>query len=252
MIASGKVYFWRFLERCDPLQLEGIAEVFRSEVSRVMGQEYSVVQPDHSGRERIRRWSEGAFNGPGEHNLKFPRVLYVLQNSSGNTNERWIMDVFFTRIPHIRGLYHNRINQHRLPPRKEQSLSKSCVESHIADVFIRDTSFAGNVPGLYLFHKLRNIGPLKDCAESSRYTPPESDLKQLLASLSTFLGEDNNSSGATEIPSSAKSIRAFLESCDRRLIKCLGDEAFQKILEPVDTPLRTWLSGGKRSLFRWF
>src|SRR6266567_6440926 len=163
MIILGNTYFWKILETCDPARLDEFGEALRSTLSELTGDEYALVQPDSDGREKIRRWSKGCFNELGEQNLKFPRVLYVYHPLSGNHGEHWIADIFFTRVPHIRGLYSNRSNNHVLTPSIERELGVRLVESYLADAFtcMSDKSFVGNSAGLYVYQKMRRIASLK-------------------------------------------------------------------------------------------
>ena len=249
----GNTYFWKFLYTCDSARLEETTGNLCSVLSDFMGHKYSEVQPAPEERATIQRWSEGSFNGPGEPNLRFPRMFYVFQWLSGSIDERWIADIFFTRIPHIRGIYSNKSHKHIIDLQAMRKLSVRLMELDLADVFIcaSDKRFLGKVAGLYVYHKLQHIAALKECAETSRYVPPHSDLRELLESLSTILQENNRSPVPTEIPHARAQIRAFLDACDRRVISSLGSQQLQKLLEPVDLPVRAWLNAGKGRILPW-
>lgn len=251
MLLLGHTYFWKFLYNCDPVRVEDYGETLCSTLSEAMRREYRIVQPDSSDREVIRRWSAGGFSGLTEQNLKFPRVFYVFQWLSGSTDERWTADIFFTRVPHIRGIYSNVSNKHRLGRVEERELSVRLVESHLADTFLRahDNTWVGNTAGLYVFQKLHHIASLKEYAEGSRYVPPGSDLQPLLERFSAILPEGDLSTAMIEIPQKRAQLRAFLEKCDRRVVSCLGIEQLQRLLGPVDVAAKTWFNAGKGGLF---
>jgi len=164
MIILGNTYFWKFLTTCDSAFLDESAEELRSALSEVMGEEFALEQPGSSNREIIRRWSQGCFNEVGEQNLVFPRVCLVYRPLSRERDEHWIADIFFTRAPHIRGLYSNRSNNHVLTPAVEQELSARLINSYLADVFVRksDNAFVGTAAGLYVYQKIHHIALLKN------------------------------------------------------------------------------------------
>ncbi len=254
MIILGNTYFWKFLTTCDSAFLDESAEELRSALSEVMGEEFALEQPGSSNREIIRRWSQGCFNEVGEQNLVFPRVCLVYRPLSRERDEHWIADIFFTRAPHIRGLYSNRSNNHVLTPAVEQELSARLINSYLADVFVRksDNAFVGTAAGLYVYQKIHHIALLKNLSEASKYTPPGSDLKNLLESLSAVLPEGQPSSLVIELSKKRSAIRGFLETCDRRVLNSLGQERLSDLLKAADVSVKEWLNAGTRGLLQRF
>jgi hypothetical protein len=253
MIVLSKRYFWKLLETCDPAVLDDTAEAIRSVFSEVIGEEYRLVQPDSSGQEVIRRWSQGCFNGPGEQKLIFPRVLFVYKQSPEN-NDRWIADIYFTRIPHIQGLYSNRGANHVLPPSMERKLATRLVETHLADVFTRasDNTLVGSTAGAYVYQKIAHMGSLKNLAERSKYTPPASDLRELIQDVYAVLTDGQPSSSLVEIPNQHAEIQTFLSTCDSRVLSTLGKDRLQALLRPAEVSVTKWMNAGHGLLHRLF
>ncbi|MCI0351844.1 MAG: hypothetical protein L0Z53_20685 [Acidobacteriales bacterium] len=190
MMLLATQYFWKFLDGCDPTYLDETAKALSQVLSKVMGEEYAWVQPNPDERGTIRRWASGCFTAPGEHKLIFPRVLFVFGPASRG-NERWIADIFFTRIPHLRGLYSNKSTDHLVAPSVERELSVRLIESGLADVFTRSgkQTLVAKAAGAYVYQKVMHSASLKRQAERSKYVPPGSDLRELNDHVSGVLSE---------------------------------------------------------------
>ena len=251
MYVLGKAYFWKLLESCSDAWLWDYAESVRSVLVQTTGKDFKLVQPEEATREKIRRWSNGCFQGQQQLALKFPRVLYVYRAESPDGNERWTLDVFFTRIPHIKGIYSKRLNNHTIDVSVERELSTRMVESYLADVFARisDNTLVGSAAGIYLHQKLQNVPSLKAYAETSRYGPPGSDLKELLEVVPAILPETGPSSTVMELPNKRSRRKEFLNSCDQRIVAALGKARLEAILRPTEISADKWLSAGKRHLW---
>lgn len=249
MIILGETYFWKFLEGCDVAFLDRYVDDLRSVLSDVMGTQYNVEQLDSTLREKLARWSKGYFNAPGELNLQFPRVSFVFQKVSDH-GERWIADVFFTRVPHIRGIYSNRGVNHSLPGSIQKELSRRLVESQAADVFTcrKDETFVGTVNGLYVHQKMQHLAALRNLAEDSKYTPQGSDLKELLQDLARLFSEGKSVPESIELPTKRGAIRDFLEKCDSRVAGSLGDERLEALLRSTGVSAKQWLNAGRQKL----
>ncbi len=244
MYVLGKAYFWKLLESCSDAWLEDYAESVRAVLVRATGKDFRLVQKDEATREKVRRWSNGFFNGRQELTLKFPRVLYVYR---ADGNERWTLDVFFTRIPHVKGIYSNRLSKHMIDASVERELSVQMVESYLADVFARlhDNTLVGAAAGIYLHQKLQNLSSLKVLSETSKYTPPGSDLKELLKVVPAILPEIGPSSTLMELLNKRSGRKEFLNGCDQRIVSSLGKERLRTILSPTEVSVDKWLSAGK-------
>jgi hypothetical protein len=246
---AGSVYFGKLLEVCDFVRLESYAESVCPVLSAATGTKYVLSQRADS--QQVERWSEGIFNQPGEQTLKFPRVMYVFRPASGDTSERWRAVVFFTPIPHIKGSYGNKLTEHRIAAPVERELGIRLVESCLADTFKLESSDTtlGSEAGLYLHLKILSIPPLRRRFEDGKYTPPGSELRELLETLPAILPETDPSSSAMELQNKRSRERDFLERCDQRIIAALGKDGLQAILRPTDVSAEEWLSAGKRGLW---
>jgi len=249
MITLGETYFLKFLESCDVGFLDQYIDDLRSTLSEVMGAQYNAEQQEPAFRERLARWSKGYFNAPGELKLQFPRINFVFQKDSDH-GERWIADVFFTRIPHIRGIYSKRAANHSLPTSTQKELSRWLIGSQAADVFTckQDKRCVGTLNGLYVYQKLQHLTALQRLAEDSKYTPQGSDLKQLLESLSSILSEGGGKQEPVELPSKTGAVRDFLEKCDSRVRASLTDEKLEALLQHVGVSAKQWLNAGRQGL----
>jgi len=249
MIILGETYFWKVLEDCDVAFLDRYVDDLRSVMCDVMGTQYIVEQLDSTLREKLARWSKGYFNAPGELKLQFPRVSFVLQNKSDH-GERWIADVFFTRVPHIRGIFSNRGVNHSLPGSIQKELSMRLVESKAADLFTcrHDETFVGTVNGLYIHQKMQHLAALRNLAEDSKYTPQGSDLKELLQDRAHLFSEAKSVPEYIELPTKRGAIRDFLEKCDSRVIDSLGNEKLEVLLRTTGVSAKQWLNAGRQNL----
>jgi hypothetical protein len=247
MIALGQTYFHKFLEDCDSRSLIQYRNALEGLLSRSIGADYELEEADDAREETMARWSKGYFRAE-ELKLRFPRILFVFHSTSDH-NERWIADVFFTRVPHIKGIYSNRSVNHSLPGSIEKELSRRLVGAQAADVFVcrQDESFVGTMSGLYVHQKMQRLAPLRNLAEDSKYTPQGSDLKELLQGLSG-LSVGTVGSAPIELLSSGKAIRDFLEDYDSQVVTSLGKEKLQTLLQPVGISAKQWLDAGRRSL----
>lgn len=249
MIVLGSVYFRKLLEVCGLGCVESYVEAVRPILSEATGTEYSLSQPADS--QKVTRWSKGVFNEPSERTLKFPRVIYVFRPVSGGADERWRVTVFFTPIPHINGSYGNKRTEHTMPALVERELATRLVESCLADTFDLKTSGAmvGSAAGLYLHFKVQSIPLLRERFEDGKYTPPGSELRELLETLPAILPEAGPSSTIVELPNKRSDRKDFLAKCDQRIVAALGKEKLQAILKPTDVSAEKWLGAGKRGLW---
>jgi hypothetical protein len=159
--------------------------------------------------------------------------------------------VFFTPIPHIKGSYGNKLTEHRIPAPVERELGIRLVESCLADTFKLKTSdtMLGSEAGLYLHLKILSIPPLRKRFEDGKYTPPGSELRELLEALPAILPETGPSSSVMELQNKRSRQGGFLEGCDQRIVAALGKERLQAILKPTDVSAEKWLGSGKRGLW---
>lgn len=245
----GSVYFRKLLAVCDLAALESYTELVRPILSEATGTEYVLSQS--ADPRQVTRWSKGIFNQPVERAMKFPRVIYVFCLKSGDTGERWIMDVFFTPIPHIKGVYTNRRTKHTMPSPVTKELAVRLVESGLADTFDLKTEeiMVGTASGIYLYHKLGSIPLIRTRLESGKYTPPGSEVKDLLEVLPAILPEIGPSTTIMELPNKRSCRKEFLHGCDQRIVASLGKERLGAILSPTEISVDKWLSAGKRSLW---
>lgn len=251
MYVIGKAYFWKLLESCDPATLDGYAEAVRSVLTRVTRSNLELEHKNNATHEKIRRWSQGCFTGRHELEMKFPRVLYVCRTDSSGRNERWILDVFFTRIPNVKAIYSNRSTEHIIEPSVERELSTQLVESDLADVFMRtaDGTLVGTPAGIYLHQKLQNLRSLKLYSQTSKYVPPGSDLKELSEVVTGVLQETGPRPHVIELPNKRSRRKEFLNNADQEIIAVLGKEGLGSLLRSASIPAHKWLSAGKRSLW---
>lgn len=249
MIVLGAVYFRKLLEVCDFEYLESYAELVRPVLSEVTGREYVLSQTTDS--QQLARWSKGVFNQPSERDLRFPRVIYVFRPASGDAGERWRITVFFTPIPHINGSYGNKQTKHRISAPVEKELATRLVESCLADTFDLqgDHTMVGSAAGIYVHLKLLSIPPLRKRYESGKYTPPGSELRELLEILPAILPETGPSSTVVELQNKRSHRKEFLDKGDERIVAALGKERLGDILKPTEVSVDKWLSAGKRSLW---
>jgi hypothetical protein len=218
-------------------------------VSAVTGTEYVLSQTADTGQ--LERWSKGIFNLPSERTLRFPRVIYVFRPASGDATERWSVTVFFTPIPHINGSYGNKRTKHRMSAPVEKELGTRLVESCLADTFDLKTSdtMVGSEAGLYLHLKVLSIPLLRKRFEDGKYTPPGSELRELLEILPAILPETGPSSTVVELQNKRSHRKEFLDKGDERIVAALGKERLGVILKPAEVSVDKWLSAGKRSLW---
>lgn len=249
MIVLGSVYFRKLLEVCDFAYLESYAELVRPILSAATGTEYVLRQK--ADPQQMERWSRGVFSHPSEQTLRFPRAIYSFHSASGNADDRWRVTVFFTPIPHINGSYGNKRTKHMMPPSVEKELATQLVESCLADTFDLKASdtMVGSEAGLYLYLKLLSMPLLRKRFESGKYTPPGSELRELLEVLPAILPEAGPSSTVVELPNKRSDRRSFLAKCDQRIVAALGKERLAAILKPMDVHADKWLSAGRRSLW---
>lgn len=246
MYVIGKTHFWKALESCEADRLDTYAEAVCSALAEATGIPHTLTRPDQN---RVRRWAKGCFNEPGESSLKFPRVLYACR--AANDDEHWILDVFFTRVPNVRGIYSSRKKRHVLPPQLQERLSVSLIESYGADIFMRsaDDTIAGTAVGIYVYEKVQHSSSLKGYTTTSRYTPPGSDLKNLLECLPAILPDKGPSSTVFQVSTSRSGIYEFLESCDNRVLSTLGKDRLNELLREAGITADKWLRAGPRRRF---
>jgi hypothetical protein len=249
MMVLGSVYFRKLLEVCDFAYLESYAELVRPVLSAASGTEYVLSQKADS--QQMERWSKGVFNQPSERTLRFPRVIYGFRPVSGDADERWRVTVFFTPIPHINGSYGNKRTKHTMAAPVEKELGTRLVESCLADTFDLKTSntMVGSEAGLYLHLKVRSIPLLRKRFEDGKYTPPGSELRELLEILPAILPETGPSSTVLELQNKRSHRKEFLDKGDKRIVAALGKERLATILTPTGISADKWLSAGKRSLW---
>lgn len=245
----GSVYFGKLLEVCDFAYLESYTELVRLVLSAAAGTEYVLSQKADS--QQMERWSKGVFNQPSERTLRFPRVIYGFRPASGDTDERWRVTVFFTPIPHINGSYGNKRTKHRMSAPIEKELGARLVESCLADTFDLKASgtSVGSEAGLYLHLKVLSIPPLRKRFEDGKYTPPGSELRELLEILPAILPEAGPSSALVELQNKRSHRKEFLDKSDQRIVAALGKERLEAILRPTEISADEWLSAGKRHLW---
>jgi hypothetical protein len=251
MYVIGNAYFWKLLKTCDPSKLDGYAEAVRSVFARVTRRDFKLERHDNATQERIRRWSQGCFTGRHELEMKFPRVLYVCRADSSGRNEHWILDVFFTRIPHVKAIYSNKSTEHMIDLSVERELSTQLVESELADAFLRaaDGTLVGTPAGIYLHQKLQSLRSLKLYSQTSKYSPPGSDLKELSEVVAGVLQETGPRPHVVELTNKRSRRKEFLDTADQQIISALGKEELESLLRPAEISARKWLSAGKRSLW---
>lgn len=245
MIILGSVYFRKLIAVCDLASLQSYSDLVRPVLSETTGTEY--VLSEAADPQKVMRWSEGIFNEPVERTMKFPRVIYGFRSTSGDRSERWIMDVFFSPIPHFCGVHANRRTEHTLPSPVTRELAVRLVESGLADTFDLKTDdvMLGTASGIYLYHKLRSIPLMRKRLESGKYTPPGSEVKDLLEVLPAILPEIGPSTTVMELPNQRSCRQEFLAGCDQRIITSLGKERLGTILSPTEITIDKWLRAGK-------
>lgn len=245
MYIIGNGYFYKLLETCDPSMLTGYVEAVLSVLGPVMRRDFKLQQKDNSTNEKIGRWSRGCFTGRHELEMKFPRVLYVCQADS---SERWILDVFFTRIPNIKAIYSNRSTEHRIDLPVQRELSTALVKSDLADVFRRaDGTLVGTACGLYLHQKLQILRSLKLYSQTSKYVPPGSDFKGLSGVVAGIL--EVGPREIIELSNKRSRRREFLDKADQQIVAVLGEQELESLLRPAEISARKWLSAGKPLLW---
>jgi hypothetical protein len=239
------------LETCDLSTLDGYVEAVRSTLARVTRRDFKLEHLDNATHERIRRWSQGCFTGRQELEMRFPRVLYVCRADSSRGNELWILDVFFTRIPNVKAIYSNRSTQHMIDQSLQRELSAHLVETDLADVFLRapDRSLVGTSAGIYLHQKLQSLRSLKLYSQTSKYVPPESDLKALLQVVTRVLQETDPRPSVLELKNERSRRKEFLDSADQQIVAALGKQELESLLRSAEISAHKWLSAGKPSLW---
>jgi hypothetical protein len=245
MISMGQTYFRKFLKDCEGASITAYVSELEATLSRGMGTTYKLEPVSTVQEERLARWSKGYFKAE-DLKQQFPRIVFVFAEAR-DQNDRWMADVFFTRIPHIRGIYSNRAAKHSLPSSVQKELSRWLLGSQAADVFIckEDKRYVGTPVGLYVDLKLEHLPTLRKLAESSKYTPKGSDLKDLLQSLFSILSENASVSEPVELPFGGRAIQSFLEKCDSRIIASLANERLDAFLQPVGVLAKHWLNAGR-------
>jgi hypothetical protein len=213
-----------------------------------MSRRYEQNAIEDFDRDLIRRWSSGIFLGPSEQSLKFPRFVFNFKSESNSESDYWIIQVFFTPIPHIRGSYGNRETKCLLSEPNERTLSTTLGESSLADMFNRkgDRMLVGTAAGIYLHQKLRFISPMRKRFESGKYMPPGSEIKDLMEVLSSVLPEGQRSSRVFEVQDKSAPISDFIEKCDARITAVLGKERLQSLLASSGLSADQWLNAGQR------
>jgi hypothetical protein len=251
MYIIGNTYFSKLLETCDLSTLDGYVEAVRSTLARVTRRDFKLEHLDNATHERIRRWSQGCFTGRQELEMRFPRVLYVCRADSSRGNELWILDVFFTRIPNVKAIYSNRSTQHMIDQSLQRELSAHLVETDLADVFLRapDRSLVGTSAGIYLHQKLQSLRSLKLYSQTSKYVPPESDLKALLQVVTRVLQETDPRPSVLELKNERSRRKEFLDSADQQIVAALGKQELESLLRSAEISAHKWLSAGKPSLW---
>ena len=133
----------------------------------------------------------------------------------------------------------------------EKELGTQLVESCLADTFDLKTSgtMLGSEAGLYLHLKLLSMPLLRERFESGKYTPPGSELRELLEILPAILPEAGPSSTAMELPDRRSDRKRFLDKCDERIVAVLGEERLHAILKPTEVSAEKKSRAGKRSLW---
>jgi hypothetical protein len=248
MISLGQSYFRKFLKDCGGASVTAYVSELEAILSRGTAKTYKLEPVSSVQEERLASWSKGYFKAE-DLKQQFPRIVFVF-GEARDQNDRWMADVFFTRIPHIRGIYSNRATQHSLPSSAEKELGRWLVGSQAADVFTckANERYVGTANGLYVYQKLEHLPDLRRLAENSKYTPQGSDLKDLLQSLFTILSDKRSASEPAELPTKGRAVRDFLENCDNRVASSLGREKLQALLQPVAISAEQWLNAGRRGL----
>lgn len=249
MIVAGSVYFRKLLEVCDSAYLDFYAESVCPALTGATGRKYVVSQK--ADLSQTERWCKGIFNQPSERTMRFPRAVYSFLPSSGNREERWRATVFFTPIPHVNGTYGNKAMKHRISAPTEHDLGTRLVESRLADTFdLKASNTAiGSEAGLYLHLKLQSTPSLRRRYRSGKYTPPGSQLRDLLNILPTVLSNTEALSAVVELSNRRLDQRKFLDRCDERIVAALGKEKLQTMLRPAEVSADEWLRAGKRNFW---
>lgn len=246
MIVLGETYFWKYLKDCNSIVINQYAEQLASVLLEAHKVPFNSKALDDAAREKVGRWSRGYFNAPGELSLRFPRIDLVFEDGPDREN-RWIAEIFFTRIPHVRGVYSSRSTKHALPGPVSQDLSARLVRSQVADVFRpqEGTIILGNACGLYLHHKILRLKSLRQLAEDSKLTPQGSDFRPLLETLPGLLAAGQAGPALVELAARAAAVRDFLKSCDEQLVRVLNTAGLEALLQPTGVTVEQWLKAGR-------